>query len=88
MGPNNASHGKPLDRANGDEHEDKIASKHYHQQNDENNEGQRIENVDDAHKESVGAAAEIAGNGAVSDTDNERDGSGKEADGERDAATN
>ncbi len=57
-----------------------------HDEDDKDRERQGVEDVHHAHEEGVGAAADIAGNRAVGDPDEERDHRGDEADHERDSA--
>ena len=67
-----------------DEHEDEVPPEEDDEHDDQEDERQRIEHVDDAHHDLVGAAADEAGGGAVEDPDRNRDEAGQHADGERD----
>ena len=81
-----ARHVEPQHRPDGEEHQHEIAPEEHHQHDDEEDEGQRIEHVDDAHHDLVGLAADKARGRAVEHADHHRHDAGKQADGQRDAA--
>ena len=79
-------HVEPFDRADGDEDQREIAAEHHHEDDDEKDEGQRIEDLDDAHHHGVDGAAGKAGDCTIGDADDERDDGGEQPDREGDAA--
>jgi hypothetical protein len=85
LAPHDPAHGQPFDRADGGEDQHDVALEDRQQEDDEEDEGQGIEHVDDAHHEVVDAPAQIAGDGAPGDPDEEADGGGDDADQQRDA---
>ena len=86
LAAHDARHVEPQHRADRQEHQHEIAPEEHHQHDDEEDEGQGIEHVDDAHHDLVGLAAEKAGGGAVEHADHHGDKAGKQPDGQRDAA--
>ena len=85
LAAHDARHVEPQHRADGQEHQHEVAPEEHHQHDDEEDEGQRIEHVDDAHHDLVGLAADEAGRGAVEHADDHRHDAGEQADGQRDA---
>ena len=85
LAAHDARHGQPFDGADGGEDEHDVPLEHGEQQDHEEDEGQGVQHVDDAHHEIVDAAAEIAGGSAPCDADHQADGGGDDADHERDA---
>ena len=65
LAAHDARHVEPFDGADGDEHQDEVPAEEHHQHDHEEDEGQRVEDVDDAHHDEVDAPAEIAGGRAV-----------------------
>ncbi len=80
-----ARHGQPLHRADGQEQQQHVAPEHHHQQHDEDHEGQRVENIDDAHHHRVHAAAGVAGDRAPGHADQQGHRGGDKTHGQRDA---
>ena len=79
-------HVEPEHGADGQEHQHEIPPEEHHQHDDEEDEGQRIENVDDAHHHLVRPAAGKSRDGAIDDTDHHRHEACQKADGQRHAA--
>ncbi len=77
-------HGQPLDRADGCKDQHNVALKHRQQQDHEEDEGQSVEYVDNAHHEIVDATTEITCRRTPTDADHEADSRGDNADHERD----
>ena len=73
LAADDARHVEPLDRADGDEHQHEVPAEEHHQHDDEEDEGQGVQDVDDAHHDLVDAPAEIAGRRAVEHADRRRD---------------
>ena len=70
---NDARHIEPFDSADRDEDERKMTAERHDQQNDEEHERQRIENIDKAHHQGVEPTADIAGNRAIGNANQQRD---------------
>ncbi len=66
-------HGQPFEAPDADEQQYRRAAEDHHQDDDEQDVGQRVHDVDEAHHDRVDPAAEIAGDGAVDDADHHRD---------------
>ena len=60
LAAHDARHGQPLHRADGQEEQQEVAPEDHHQQHDEYHEGQRVENIHQAHHDRVHTAADIA----------------------------
>ena len=86
LAADDAGHVEPFHRADGDEHQHEIPPEEYHQQDDEEDEGQRIEHVDRTHHHGVDPPAEVARRGAPEHADQDRDRRRQHTDGQRDAA--
>src|SRR6202030_2144008 len=67
LAAHDAGRGEPFDGSNRHEDQHDVAAKKHHQQDHEEQERQRIEDVDQAHHDAIDAAAEIARDGAVGD---------------------
>ena len=77
---------RTIDGADGEEHQNEVAPEEHHQQDHEKDERERVEHVDEAHHQLVGAATEEAGNGPVGDADDQRNQGCEQPDRQRDAA--
>ena len=84
---NDAGHREPFDRSDADEEEPEFVAEVGREDDDDDEEREAVEDIDDAHHDGVGAAAEVAGSGTVDDADGEGDGRGEQSDAQRDAAT-
>ena len=82
-----ARHRQPLHRTDGHKDQDNIAPEHDHQDDDEEDEGQRIEHIHDAHHQLVHASADKAGGRAPDHADNQRHGGCNHANHKRHAKT-
>ena len=85
LAADDARHVQPDHRPDGDENGRQTASDIDGQQDDEENEGQRIEDVDDPHHHAVDPAAQITGDRPIGDADQQADQGRRKPDHQRDA---
>src|SRR3546814_20957092 len=78
--PHDAGHGQPFDRADRGEDQEDIIPEHRHQHDDEEQQRNRIENVDETHHQHIDGAAEPDRGGAPGNADEQRDHDGDQAD--------
>ncbi len=83
LAAHDARHGQPFERADRDEEQIDVAAEDHHQDDDEQDVGQRIHDVDEAHHDRIEPAAEIAGDRAVEHADDDRDDGRRQRDGKR-----
>jgi hypothetical protein len=84
LAADDAGHVEPLDRAHGDEHQHEVAPEEHDQQDHEEDEGQRVEHVDDAHHHRCRCARRDSRPSPRRHADHEGDRRRKHADGEGD----
>ncbi len=87
LSANNPRHGQPLHRADRRKEQHELSTEKDHEQDDKNREGQRKDDVDDAHHQRVHFAAQKTGDGAVKNSDRESHRSGAQADRDGDLAS-
>jgi hypothetical protein len=85
LSAHDARHVQPVHGTDRHEDEQKVSLEGDHEQDDEEDEGQRIQRIDEAHHHGIDSPAGKAGNRAIGDADHEADQACDDGDRQRDA---
>src|SRR5205814_4554171 len=85
LSTDDSGHGQPGDRPYGDKEQNEVLIEDHHQDDDEEDKGQRIEDIDHPHHQRVDSATDESGCRSVEHADHQADEGGDDPDRERDA---